>query len=869
MPNNLETLPNTVIGDISGYIFEDINYGGGDGRSYNNANASTQLSGWNAGDIGVESARVELYDSAGDLLNVTNTDANGNYSFASLGAGDYFVRVVNGLVVSNRGSLAAGEAVIPVQTFRSDGTTDIINEVGGADPTVEDYGSNSIATSLNLSALTTATTTAQSVTPVTVGVQDVSGVDFGFNFDVIVNTNNSGQGSLRQFIHNSNDLENTNLDQEDNPTNGVAFPKDPEWETSIFMITGTGVHVIEPTTTLKSIRDSKTHITGYTQAGSAQGTIAGRTINVELKGNTTIYDGLTIYTDDVHVSGLAIHNFRKGIYANNANTQGDFIWGNYIGTESDGVTGLSNNNASTAVDFRTIINSFIGTNGDNINDVNEGNLMSNSYYGINLNNSSNIMIAGNYIGLDKTGTVDLGNRYNGLLISNATGSNYIGFKDDLPNSNIYHFRNVISGNGNDAVRISNSSNQVVAGNYLGTDATGLVAITNANYGVHLQGTSSNNIIGTNSNGDDDILERNIISGNGTGMRLQGGGSGSNNIIAGNYIGTDITGNSALPNLNNGLDVSFDNTIIGTNGDGINDVVEGNVISGNSADGIRLSNSNNIVAGNKIGVGADGVTQLGNGSRGILVPTTANNNTIGYATTMANSDELIVGNEIKYNDDAAIGLSGTGTNNRISRNQTAENGQLGIDLDYDLVSRNDNGDGDSGPNNMLNFPVLDTAYIVGTQMTISGFAPAGSAIEFFIADNGLDNPTPLPSGYSTSFGEGATYLFTGFEGSGNDVDGSISSYSDDMTGIIFTRTQNRFQFTFTIQRSSIPSGFRLTATSIDATNNTSEFSGIIPITVEEICDNGLDDDGDGLIDFNDPDCICCESNAPTLIRLNKQ
>ncbi len=33
---------------------------------------------------------------------------------------------------------------------------------------------------------------------------DVSGVDFGFNFDVIVNTNDAGQGTLRQFILNSN-----------------------------------------------------------------------------------------------------------------------------------------------------------------------------------------------------------------------------------------------------------------------------------------------------------------------------------------------------------------------------------------------------------------------------------------------------------------------------------------------------------------------------------------------------------------------------------------------------------------------------------------------------------------------------------------
>ena len=249
--------------------------------------------------------------------------------------------MVNKLVVSNRGSLAAGEAVLPVQTFRSDGTIDIINEVGGANPSVEDYGSNSIATSINLSALTTTTTTAQSVTPVTVGGLDVLGVDFGFNFDVIVNTNDSGQGSFRQFIHNSNDLENTNLDQEDNPTNGVTFPKDLEWETSIFMIPGTGVHKIEPTTEFKRIRDAQTHITGYTQAGSAQGTNALRTINVELIGNTSTFDGLRLDADNIHISGLSIHAFRHGIFSNHLNAENLKVWGNYIGTEADGTTAVS------------------------------------------------------------------------------------------------------------------------------------------------------------------------------------------------------------------------------------------------------------------------------------------------------------------------------------------------------------------------------------------------------------------------------------------------------------------------------------------------------------------------------------------------
>ena len=55
------------------------------------------------------------------------------------------------------------------------------------------------------------------VRPSVVSGADVNNVDFGFNFDTIVNTNDADQGSLRQFLLNSNELDNTNLDQEDNP----------------------------------------------------------------------------------------------------------------------------------------------------------------------------------------------------------------------------------------------------------------------------------------------------------------------------------------------------------------------------------------------------------------------------------------------------------------------------------------------------------------------------------------------------------------------------------------------------------------------------------------------------------------------------
>ncbi|WP_179225505.1 T9SS type A sorting domain-containing protein [Hymenobacter mucosus] len=63
-------------------------------------------------------------------------------------------------------------------------------------------------------------------------------VDFGFSFDVVTNTNDSGQGSLRQFVINSNALSNTSLDQRPFNNNGTATGTDfpAGQETSIFMI---------------------------------------------------------------------------------------------------------------------------------------------------------------------------------------------------------------------------------------------------------------------------------------------------------------------------------------------------------------------------------------------------------------------------------------------------------------------------------------------------------------------------------------------------------------------------------------------------------------------------------------------------------
>jgi len=61
-------------------------------------------------------------------------------------------------------------------------------------------------------------------------------IDFGYNFNTIVNTNEFGQGSLEQFILNSNTLGEVGLDIEAN----AIFDPAAEEDVSIFMIPPTG-----------------------------------------------------------------------------------------------------------------------------------------------------------------------------------------------------------------------------------------------------------------------------------------------------------------------------------------------------------------------------------------------------------------------------------------------------------------------------------------------------------------------------------------------------------------------------------------------------------------------------------------------------
>ena len=310
----------TVSALLTGTVFEDVNYGGGLGRS-RATSAGAAVAG----------ARLELYDASGNFRTAVTSDAAGLYTFDGWPAGSYTVRAVHASVLSTRTGSVAG--LLPVQTFRTDVTTGtpvaVTDRVGGDLPSRADAAANT--TSAALTTLATATTAAQSVTSVTFGTTNLTGVDFGFNFDTIVNANDAGAGSLRQFILNANALDNTSLAQA-GKTAGV--------ETSVFMVPdGTahpgqraglasgltaGIVTLNLVSALPAVTGPATRIDGATQTtniansnpailsgSSTVGTDALSVVSlpgpeVELRGTNSIALGFDIQANDVAIANLAV-----------------------------------------------------------------------------------------------------------------------------------------------------------------------------------------------------------------------------------------------------------------------------------------------------------------------------------------------------------------------------------------------------------------------------------------------------------------------------------------------------------------------------------------------------------------------------------
>lgn len=407
--------------------------------------------------------------------------------------------------------------------------------------------------------------------------------------------------------------------------------------------------------------------------------------------------------------------------------------------------------------------------------------------GIDGNFSGNSIVA-NYLGTNAAGTSASGNG-NGITVNGGHGNTIGGTNGTTPGGACTGDCNLLSGNGNGIILLGGTTQNQVLGNFIGTNVNGTNIIHNSFDGILISGANNNTVGNGASSG------RNIISGN-TDIGVELGSGAQGNLIQGNYIGTNTGGTGGLGNgPGSGIMIATNakNNTIGGAG-------AGNLISANNGFGILLfpGSTGNKFYGNMIGVTANGSGALGNTSQGIEIQSSSN--IVGAITAG-------MGNVINNNGREGVHIkvvSGNPVKNAIRGNSIFSNVRFGINLGQDGLTPNDAGDGDSGANNLQNFPTLTSATSDGSNLnvvgTLNSYANGTFDLDFF-RNPKCDDPV-----FSHQAGEGKTYLGSTTvttNGSGN------ASFNLNFPG-------------------SAPVGSVVTATATDAAGNTSEFSYCVTV-----------------------------------------
>jgi|GEM_PF-1127227 parallel beta-helix repeat protein len=432
---------------------------------------------------------------------------------------------------------------------------------------------------------------------------------------IVTNTDDNGPGSLRQYILEAN--------------------LNPGLDTIKFDIPGPGPHTIQLFSALPTITDA------IVIDGTTEPDFSGSPV-IELDGsNAGEANGLRIISGNSTVKGLVINRFAHAginLWLNG----GNIIQNNIIGLDITGTIDLGNN--GNGIDIHSSSNNLIGSEGASPSNVISGNESQGvDFYGAA---SEGNLVIGNYIGLDLTGSIDVGNTGNGIHLYSAPGNTISG--------------NVISGNNaTGIVLFDQSSNNIIQGNFIGLDASGNIDLGNTWAGIDINDESTFTTIG-GTNAD----QGNLISGNGeNGINL-----GTNhNTVQGNIIGLNILGTEAIGNGDgSGISIGGCFNVIG----GL-DPGDRNIISGNSGPGIEFCCeivANNEVLGNYIGTDVTGAIALGNGA-GINILSAVN---------IIGGDEPGAGNLISGNEGNGIDIGASGWPTATYSN-TIKGNYIGTDL----------------------------------------------------------------------------------------------------------------------------------------------------------------------------------------------
>jgi hypothetical protein len=609
-------------------------------------------------------------------------------------------------------------------------------------------------------------------------------IHFSPPYFLVTNTNDSGPGSLRQAILDVNSYAGPNAtvdfnipttDPGYNSTTGV-FVIQPlsalQTITDSVVIDGYSQPGASPNTltigddaVLKIVLDgSLLGVVDGLTIGGGNSTVRGLVIDnfaygaaivLKLKGNDVVAgnfigtdaSGESAAANDVGIvtaNALSSANTIGGtapadrniISGNNSGTphsvnigiildNGNFIEGNYVGTDRTGTSPVGNGNG-IVISSKNTIGGLTATPGTGAGNLISGNVGD----GVEIEGAQNVA-AGNLIGTDATGLAALPNGTNGL----DTRGNYNTIGGTAVGS-----RNIISGNGPIGYPGLNIENigpgtaqyNLVEGNYIGTDITGTQSLGVQAGGIEISG-NYNTVGGTTA------ASRNVVSGNNGGISILGFGpgagfaSGTGNIVQGNYFGSDPTGTQLVVRTNGaaqsvGIQVyreASDNVIGGTT-PGAGNLIWGEVVLSDT--------SGNVLQGNLIGTDKTGTVALSQSatSQGVNILSDAENNLVGGTT-------LGAGNTIAFCSGDGVYVD-SGTGNGILGNSIFANREGGIGLN----SANN-------ANNNQAFPVLASLSTSGSGTTVSGtlhsVASTTFRVEFFA------NAVADPSGY----GQGQTYL----------------------------------------------------------------------------------------------------------------
>jgi parallel beta-helix repeat protein len=498
------------------------------------------------------------------------------------------------------------------------------------------------------------------------------------------------------------------------------------------------------------------YVFGPTPGNLIEGNTIGRYPSGTLGAGNGM-DGIHIIQGSAKIIGNTVDASKGQAGILIADSSGSLIQGNLVGNDTGGSgnanVGIYLNGAS-----RTTIG---GTTRAEVNIVS-----GNGANGIHITNdsvnplipSANNLVEGNWLGLDPSGEGGGGNQGDGIQIVSSTGTtvggtvagsaNVIGSntwnginvygspttgtviegnifglatngKDPAPNGveknnsgvslwgsiGTLVLNNVVSESGDIGIFVKGGFGSIIQGNLIGTDISGTLARGNIHGGIVLESASltliggatpaTRNIIAANT--DEGIYIDNVDNPNGFG-----------NVVAGNFIGLDMTGQTALPNDQGIVVDHVPQTTIG-GGPGA-----GNFISGNNTNGILVygnSSTGTVLQGNIIGLAADATTVVPNmdgivvsSAPGVLIEQNfiSGNLVTGiYVVGAPTAGTVIIQNHIGTDGtgtlargngnegvqiDGAVGVTVGGTSAN-DRNIISANGVLGVEVEGSTATGN--------------------------------------------------------------------------------------------------------------------------------------------------------------------------------------